>query len=145
MKKELEYQVVQFNSGKCEHDDRFVPVITDFVTVASLGFTEVEDIRKDCGQLVNGISCMNMKWNIYVFFVQYDKVVALFGEDPKKFQPNDFFGIFTEFIEMFNNAYKDNEKRRKKKELEEKRRKIEQQVQQFVFVLLTLFFKPITF
>ena len=53
--------------------------------------------------------------------------VILFGEDQKS-QPNEFFGLFVEFLETFKNAKKENEIMKKKKEEEEKRKRMEQEV-----------------
>lgn len=55
----------------------------------------------------------------------------LFGEDSKS-QPDDFFGLLTEFLETFSNAKKDNEVSKKKKEDEERRKRMEQDVSLYI-------------
>ncbi len=51
-----------------------------------------------------------------------------FGEDPQKIQPDEFFGMFDQFITSFNDARVENERFRKQKEDEERRAKMEAQV-----------------
>ena len=53
----------------------------------------------------------------------------MFGEEPKKMQPEEFFGIFDLFLTMFTEARMDNERFRRQKEEEEKRQKMEAQVE----------------
>ena len=67
---------------------------------------------------------------IVVWDFQYAKVVLLFGEDPKKVTPDEFFGIFDQFIQSLNEAAGHNRRRQKMKEEEEKRKKIEAHVSQ---------------
>lgn len=52
----------------------------------------------------------------------------MFGEDPKKLQPDAFFRLFTDFLDAFNSARKENISMRQKKADEERRRKKEQEV-----------------
>ena len=61
-------------------------------------------------------------------FLQYEKVTTLFGEDHKKMSPDEFFGIFDQFLQSFNSCAGQNRRRQKKKEEEIKRQKIESQV-----------------
>ena len=60
--------------------------------------------------------------------IQFAKSLELFGEEPKKMQPDEFFGIFDLFLVSFTEARTDNEKFRRQKEEEEKRIKLEAQV-----------------
>lgn len=55
-------------------------------------------------------------------------MTSLFGEDPKKVTPGDFFGVFDQFLQSLNESAGQNRRRQKKKEEEEKRIKIENQV-----------------
>lgn len=52
----------------------------------------------------------------------------LFAENPKNMQPDEFFGIFVEFMETFKSAKAENEAARKKKDEDERRRKMEHEV-----------------
>nr|XP_053627199.1 uncharacterized protein LOC128684895 isoform X2 [Cherax quadricarinatus]XP_053627200.1 uncharacterized protein LOC128684895 isoform X2 [Cherax quadricarinatus] len=54
---------------------------------------------------------------------QFENVTALFGEDSKTTQPEDFFGTFDSFIDMFREAKKDLENMKKKEEEEERKKK----------------------
>ena len=47
LKRELELQGKRVAQGQTDPKDKFVPVMTDFVTVADLGFMEVEELLKD--------------------------------------------------------------------------------------------------
>jgi len=59
---------------------------------------------------------------------QYTKVTLLFAEDPKKINPDEFFGVFDNFLQSLNEVAGQNRRRQKKKEEEAKRVKIESQV-----------------
>lgn len=54
--------------------------------------------------------------------------MELFGEEPQKMQPDEFFTIFETFLTTFTEAKLENERFRRQKEEEEKRQKIEAQV-----------------
>ena len=60
--------------------------------------------------------------------MQYETTLSKFSEDPKKTQPEDFFGSFDTFITSMNDAKNENEKFKKLKEEEEKRKQMEEQV-----------------
>lgn len=62
---------------------------------------------------------------MYYFQTRFDRAVRLFGEDPTSIQPDEFFGIFEQFLGSFNEARQDNENIRKRQEEEEKRAKQE--------------------
>ena len=59
---------------------------------------------------------------------QFLKAVKHFGEDASKMQPDEFFGIFDQFLQSFSEAQQENENMRKRKEEEERRAKMEAQV-----------------
>lgn len=59
---------------------------------------------------------------------QYLRALKHFGEDPVKMQPDEFFGIFDQFLQSFTEAQQENENMRKRKEEEERRAKMEAQV-----------------
>ena len=61
-------------------------------------------------------------------FFQFENSLELFGEEPRKMQPDEFFGIFDLFITSFAEAKADNERFHRQKEEEEKRQRIESQV-----------------
>lgn len=61
-------------------------------------------------------------------FCRFDRAVKLFGEDGSVIQPEEFFGIFDNFVTAFAEARQDNENFKKRAEEEEKRLKQEEQV-----------------
>uniref|UniRef100_A0A146MFK9 Disheveled-associated activator of morphogenesis 2 n=3 Tax=Lygus hesperus TaxID=30085 RepID=A0A146MFK9_LYGHE len=96
--RELEFQRVQ----PVTPGDRFLPVMKEFVAVATCRLSELEDRFHD------------MK-------TRFDRAVRMFGEDNSSIQPDDFFGIFDAFLVSFADARSDNENSRRRKEEEEKR------------------------
>lgn len=60
--------------------------------------------------------------------LQFLRAVKHFGEDASKIQPDEFFGIFDQFLQSFSEARQENENMRKRKEEEERRAKMEAQV-----------------
>ncbi|XP_053488765.1 disheveled-associated activator of morphogenesis 1 [Ictalurus furcatus] len=101
---ELEYQ----KSRPPDSGDKFVSVVSQFITVAGFSFSEVEDSLQDAKET-------------------FQKVVKVFGEEPSSTQPDDFFGIFDQFLQAFAEAKQDNENMRKRKEEEERRALLEAQ------------------
>lgn len=61
-------------------------------------------------------------------FFRFDRAVKLFGEDGSVIQPEEFFGIFDNFLVAFTEARQDNENFRKRAEEEEKRLRQEAEV-----------------
>lgn len=59
---------------------------------------------------------------------QFLKAVKHFGEDADKMQPDEFFGIFDQFLQSFAEARQENENIRRRKEEEERRARMEAQV-----------------
>lgn len=51
-----------------------------------------------------------------------------FGEDAGKMQPDEFFGVFDQFLQAFTEARQENENIRRRKEEEERRARMEAQV-----------------
>lgn len=96
--RELEFQRTQ----PVIAGDRFLPVMKEFVAVATCRLTELEDMFHD------------MK-------TRFDRAVRLFGEDNSSVQPDEFFGVFDTFLIAFGEAKADNENNRKRREEEEKR------------------------
>ncbi|BFG00259.1 disheveled-associated activator of morphogenesis 1 [Drosophila madeirensis] len=94
------------SSGPAQQGDRFLPVMREFHTQASVRFAELEDKFQD------------MK-------TRFDRAVRLFGEDGSVLQPDEFFGIFDSFLGAFAEARHDNESFRRRQEEEEKRAKQE--------------------
>ncbi|KAE8600250.1 hypothetical protein XENTR_v10013152 [Xenopus tropicalis] len=99
---ELEYQRRQYR----EAGDRFVPVMSDFITVAGFSVSELEDLLSEARD-------------------KYNKAMKHFGEVEGKMQPDEFFGIFDTFLQSFAEAKQDLENMRKKKEEEERRARME--------------------
>ncbi|NXE48618.1 DAAM2 protein, partial [Casuarius casuarius] len=99
---ELDYQKRRMR----ESGDRFVPVMSDFITVASFSFSELEDLLNEARD-------------------KYAKALKHFGENEGKMQPDEFFGIFDTFLQSFAEAKQDLENMRKKKEEEERRARME--------------------
>uniref|UniRef100_A0A674ITY3 Dishevelled associated activator of morphosis 2 n=1 Tax=Terrapene triunguis TaxID=2587831 RepID=A0A674ITY3_9SAUR len=89
-----------------EAGDRFVPVMSDFITVASFSFSELDDLLNEARD-------------------KYAKALKHFGENEGKMQPDEFFGIFDTFLQSFTEAKQDLENMRKKKEEEERRARME--------------------
>lgn len=65
---------------------------------------------------------------LFSLLPQFLKAVKHFGEDASKMQPDEFFGIFDQFLQSFAEAQQENENLRKRKEEEERRAKMEAQV-----------------
>ncbi|KAI2654205.1 Disheveled-associated activator of morphogenesis 1 [Labeo rohita] len=101
---ELEYQKDQPQT----YGDKFVSVVSQFITVAGFSFSEVEDSLQDAKD-------------------SFEKAVKHFGEDATRMQPDEFFGIFDQFLQGFSEAKQDNENMRRRKEEEERRARMEAQ------------------
>ncbi|KAK3541983.1 hypothetical protein QTP86_009221 [Hemibagrus guttatus] len=104
---ELEFQ----KKRPQEVGDKFVPVVSQFVTLASFSFSDVEDSLTEAKEL-------------------FDKAVKHFGEDSGKMQPDEFFGIFDQFLQAFAEARQENENMRRRKEEEERRARMEAQLKE---------------
>ncbi|XP_065741299.1 disheveled-associated activator of morphogenesis 2 isoform X4 [Phocoena phocoena] len=98
----LEYQKRQAWDPK----DRFVPVMSDFITVSSFSFSELEDQLNEAR-------------------AKFSKALMHFGEQDSKMQPDEFFGIFDTFLQAFSEARQDLEAMRRRKEEEERRARME--------------------
>lgn len=130
--------------------DKFVSVMSDFLSVAAYNFSEVEEhvteMRERVGDLVT-FSVVQRPKDLHVLFLtahsglhelfvihsficftQFEKVTKCYGEDPKRIQPEEFFGVFSTFLNSFLEAKIDNDRFIKQKEEEEKRIKMEQTV-----------------
>ncbi|XP_008166461.2 disheveled-associated activator of morphogenesis 1 isoform X1 [Chrysemys picta bellii] len=104
---ELEYQKSQLSRP----GDKFVSVVSQFITLASFGFSDVEDLLMEAKEL-------------------FTKAVKYFGEDASKMQPDEFFGIFDQFLQAVTEAKQENENLRKRKEEEERRARMEAQLKE---------------
>ncbi|XP_051781360.1 disheveled-associated activator of morphogenesis 2 isoform X2 [Erpetoichthys calabaricus] len=100
---ELEYQQ---QSRVRDRGDKFVPVVSDFITVASFSFSELEDQLNEAKD-------------------KFMKALKHFGEEESRLQPDEFFGIFDTFLQSFSEARQDLENMRRKKEEEERRARME--------------------
>lgn len=94
-----------------EYGDKFVSVVSQFITVASFSFSDVEDSLGEAKEL-------------------FIKTVKHFGEDAEKMQPDEFFGIFDQFLQSFAEARQENENMRRRKEEEERRARMEAQLKE---------------
>ncbi|XP_040329340.1 disheveled-associated activator of morphogenesis 2 isoform X1 [Herpailurus yagouaroundi] len=99
---ELDYQKRQAR----EPNDKFVPVMSDFITVSSFSFSELEDQLNEARD-------------------KFSKALMHFGEQDSKMQPDEFFGIFDTFLQAFSEARQDLETMRRRKEEEERRARME--------------------
>ncbi|KAB0356388.1 hypothetical protein FD754_000544 [Muntiacus muntjak] len=99
---ELEYQKRQVR----DPNDKFVPVMSDFITVSSFSFSELEDQLNEAR-------------------AKFSKALTHFGEQDSKMQPDEFFGIFDTFLQAFSEARQDLEAMRRRKEEEERRARME--------------------
>ncbi|XP_066532127.1 disheveled-associated activator of morphogenesis 1b isoform X2 [Hoplias malabaricus] len=104
---ELEFQ----KKRPQEVGDKFVSVVSQFVTLASFSFSDVEDSLNEAKEL-------------------FMKSVKHFGEDTGKMQPDEFFGIFDQFLQSFSEARQENENMRRRKEEEERRARMEAQLKE---------------
>uniref|UniRef100_H2TX70 Dishevelled associated activator of morphogenesis 1b n=1 Tax=Takifugu rubripes TaxID=31033 RepID=H2TX70_TAKRU len=104
---ELDYQ----KKRPQELGDKFASVVSQFITVASFSFSDVEDSLAEAKEL-------------------FLRAVKHFGEDASKIQPDEFFGIFDQFLQSFSEARQENENMRKRKEEEERRAKMEAQLKE---------------
>uniref|UniRef100_A0A673XM76 Dishevelled associated activator of morphosis 1 n=1 Tax=Salmo trutta TaxID=8032 RepID=A0A673XM76_SALTR len=91
--------------------DKFVSVVSQFITVASFSFSDVEDSLTEAKEL-------------------FLKAVQHFGEDATRMQPDEFFGIFDQFLQAFTEAKQENENMRRRKEEEERRARMEAQLKE---------------
>ncbi|MGH0147168.1 UNVERIFIED_CONTAM: hypothetical protein FKN15_041487 [Acipenser sinensis] len=124
---ELEYQ----KSSVPERGDKFVPVVSNFITVASFRFSELED------QLGEAKDKPDEFFGIFDTFLQSfsDAQQDLENMRRKKEEeerrarmeamPDEFFGIFDTFLQSFSDAQQDLENMRRKKEEEERRARME--------------------
>ncbi|KAJ8274874.1 hypothetical protein COCON_G00094990 [Conger conger] len=104
---ELEFQ----QKRPQEPGDKFVSVVSQFITVASFSFSDVEDSLQEAKEL-------------------FQKALRHFGEDAGKMQPDEFFGIFDQFLQSFADAKLENENIRRRKEEEERRARMEAQLKE---------------
>lgn len=107
MEAELEYQ----KSRAPDSGDKFVSVVSQFITVAGFSFSEVEESLQEVKET-------------------FQKAVRVFGEDPASMQPDEFFGVFDQFLLSFTDAKQENENMRRRKEEEERRAQREAQLKE---------------
>ncbi|NXD66664.1 DAAM2 protein, partial [Eolophus roseicapillus] len=104
---ELDFQKSQIQ----QTGDKFVSVVSQFITLASFSFSDVEDLLMEAKEL-------------------FSKAVKHFGEDTDKMQPDEFFGIFDQFLQAVTEAKQENENMRRRKEEEERRARMEAQLKE---------------
>ncbi|XP_035466089.1 disheveled-associated activator of morphogenesis 1 isoform X2 [Scophthalmus maximus] len=103
---ELHYQHAQSSHSPA---DKFVPVVSQFITVACFSFSEVEESLIEAKE-------------------KFGKALRHFGEDSSNLQPDEFFGIFDTFLIAFSEAKQDNQNMARYKEEEERRALLEAQL-----------------
>ncbi|XP_060225622.1 disheveled-associated activator of morphogenesis 2 isoform X3 [Meriones unguiculatus] len=99
---ELDYQRCQAR----DPNDKFVPVMSDFITVSSFSFSELEDQLGEARD-------------------KFAKALTHFGEQESNMQPDEFFGIFDTFLQAFLEARQELEAMRRRKEDDERRARME--------------------
>ncbi|XP_056332441.1 disheveled-associated activator of morphogenesis 2 [Danio aesculapii] len=99
---ELRYQ----HSRACDRGDKFVPVVSDFITVASFSFSELEELLNEAKD-------------------KFSMALKHFGEEEGRMQPDEFFGIFDIFLQSFSEARHDLKNMQRCKEEEERRIRLE--------------------
>uniref|UniRef100_A0A1A8GST9 Dishevelled associated activator of morphogenesis 2 n=1 Tax=Nothobranchius korthausae TaxID=1143690 RepID=A0A1A8GST9_9TELE len=99
---ELHYQ----QSRTRERGDKFVAVISDFITVAGFSFSELEDQLSEAKD-------------------KFGKSLKHFGEEEGRMQPDEFFGIFDTFLQSFSEARQDLDNMQRRKDEEERRARME--------------------
>ncbi|KAM6973426.1 disheveled-associated activator of morphogenesis 2 isoform 2-T2 [Aplochiton taeniatus] len=99
---ELQYQ----QSRTRDRGDKFVPVVGDFITVASFSFSELEELLNEAKD-------------------KFAKSLKHFGEEQGRMQPDEFFGIFDTFLVSFCEARQDLENMQRRKDEEERRARME--------------------
>ncbi|KAM8921694.1 disheveled-associated activator of morphogenesis 1 isoform 3-T3 [Pelodytes ibericus] len=104
---ELDYQKTQSSLP----GDKFISVVSQFITVAGFSFSDVEDLLSESKDL-------------------FVKSAKHFGEEASKMQPDEFFGIFDQFLQALAEAKQENENMRKRKEEEERRTRMEAQLKE---------------
>ncbi|XP_067847625.1 disheveled-associated activator of morphogenesis 1 isoform X1 [Heptranchias perlo] len=109
--KAVENELAYQKSQPPQSGDKFASVVSQFITVASFSFSDVEDLLLEAKDLFN-------------------KAVKHFGEETGKIQPDEFFGIFDQFLQAFAEARQENENMRRRKEEEERRAKMEAQLKE---------------
>ncbi|XP_029633402.1 disheveled-associated activator of morphogenesis 1 isoform X3 [Octopus sinensis] len=102
IEKELDF----LRSHNTDSRDKFISVMTDFITVAAYNFSELEESYAEMKQ-------------------KYERALKSFCEDPNQ-QPDEFFSVLDTFLVSFAEAKHDNDKQKLKKVEEEKRAKLEQ-------------------
>lgn len=115
--------------------DMFLPSMRDFQAQATCRLAEAEDLFQDMktrvrirNRLVILSFCVKLSINRIFPSLQFDRAVRLFGEDSAGVQPDEFFGIFENFIQALSEARQDVENMRRKVEEDERRAKQEQEV-----------------
>lgn len=101
--KRLEVELeTQWQGKELDKDDKFLSVMTEHRTTAAHRFEVLETLY------VN----MDAKWK---------EVMVFYGENPKVMRPDDFFSVFSQFLQHWKDAAAAEEKQRLKKEREAKR------------------------
>uniref|UniRef100_A0A4W3GIM8 Dishevelled associated activator of morphogenesis 1b n=1 Tax=Callorhinchus milii TaxID=7868 RepID=A0A4W3GIM8_CALMI len=109
--KAVENELVYQKTQVLQPGDKFVSVVSQFITLASFSFSDAEDLLSEAKELFN-------------------KAVKHFGEESGKIQPDEFFGMFDQFLQAFTEAKQENENIRRRKEEEERRAKMEAQLKE---------------
>ncbi|KAI9101057.1 hypothetical protein DFS34DRAFT_613026 [Phlyctochytrium arcticum] len=99
-----ELELLRSRSDPAHKDDKFVQVMGQFVDSANVTFPRLDEQYRS-------------------LLRQFGETVEFYGEDAGKTTPENFFPIFTAFLDSFTTALAENKKEREREELLEKRRK----------------------
>ncbi|TWW71543.1 Disheveled-associated activator of morphogenesis 1 [Takifugu flavidus] len=128
---ELLHQRAQAPQGP---EDKFVSVASQFLTVASFSFSDVEESLSEAKDVVMTVAAPQLPTTPALLsrpaaaLCWFRKALGHFGEDQSNLQPDVFFGIFDTFLTAFADAKQDNDDMLRRKEEEEKRALMEAQM-----------------
>lgn len=71
---DLDKEMQFFQTNTTERRDKFVPVITSFLTVASYKFSEIEDLHSDMKKKVRKATSYKTEYNILLVII----VISIF-------------------------------------------------------------------
>lgn len=96
--------------------------------------THLSLVRCGCSKKKKILGSVNVLVNLFSI-PKFLRAVKHFGEDAGKMQPDEFFGIFDQFLGSFAEARQENENMRRRKDEEERRAKMETQVCTYLLIL----------
>lgn len=124
----LEYQAIELELGKLEAElrDHYPLTDPDDGRLALPGLDKfsstMHQFYKEASTEFKRICMISNKMDEC-----YDQVIRFYGEDPKKMQPDEFFGIFKEFTTSWEKCSADSKEVKMKQDRIEKQKKREQE------------------